>query len=208
MRASRRESADGRSSLGRTMRVRADSERSATSRRAALRARIQLSARVHRSASTSSARRTASPAEMVTLGGTKMDEAARYRVIVDRISHEVEYLPRRDEARGAAGHLRHQQPVLVDGRRQVLQLLGDGEARRRHSADGPPAAEGLSGRHRPHRGITAQPRVPDRLGRRCSTTSAVRRSSSRTRAAAGSTSTRWPTSASCSKPTSARRRTA
>ncbi len=30
-------------------------------------------------------------AEMVTLGGTKMDEPARYRVIVDRISHEVEY---------------------------------------------------------------------------------------------------------------------
>src|SRR4030095_2774116 len=29
-------------------------------------------------------------AEMVTLGGTKMGEAARYRVIVDRISHEVE----------------------------------------------------------------------------------------------------------------------
>jgi hypothetical protein len=30
-------------------------------------------------------------AEMVTWGGTKMDEPARYRVIVDRISHEVEY---------------------------------------------------------------------------------------------------------------------
>lgn len=30
-------------------------------------------------------------AEMVMLGGTRMDELARYRVIVDRISHEVEY---------------------------------------------------------------------------------------------------------------------
>ena len=30
-------------------------------------------------------------AEMVTLGGTRMDGAAPYRVIVDRISHEVEY---------------------------------------------------------------------------------------------------------------------
>jgi hypothetical protein len=30
-------------------------------------------------------------AEMVKLDGTKMGEAARYRVIVDRISHEVEY---------------------------------------------------------------------------------------------------------------------
>ena len=65
-------------------------------------------------------------AEMVKFGGTKMDEPARYRVIVDRISHEVEYY------RGALKHavlqgtLRHQQPVLVDGRRQVLQLLGHG----------------------------------------------------------------------------------
>ena len=30
-------------------------------------------------------------AEMVTFAGTRMDEPARYRVIVDRISHEVEY---------------------------------------------------------------------------------------------------------------------
>jgi hypothetical protein len=37
-------------------------------------------------------------AEMVTFGGTKMDEPARYRVIVDRISHEVEYY------RGALKH--------------------------------------------------------------------------------------------------------
>jgi len=37
-------------------------------------------------------------AEMVTLGGTKMDAPAEYRVIVDRISHEVEYY------RGALKH--------------------------------------------------------------------------------------------------------
>jgi hypothetical protein len=37
-------------------------------------------------------------AEMVTLGGTKFDDPARYRVIVDRISHEVEYY------RGALKH--------------------------------------------------------------------------------------------------------
>ncbi len=37
-------------------------------------------------------------AEMVKLGGTKMDEPAAYRVIVDRISHEVEYY------RGALKH--------------------------------------------------------------------------------------------------------
>ena len=37
-------------------------------------------------------------AGMVKFGGTKMDDAARYRVIVDRISHEVEYY------RGALKH--------------------------------------------------------------------------------------------------------
>jgi hypothetical protein len=37
-------------------------------------------------------------ADMVKLGGTKMDEPAAYRVIVDRISHEVEYY------RGAMKH--------------------------------------------------------------------------------------------------------
>ena len=36
--------------------------------------------------------------EMVKLGGTKMDDPAQYRVIVDRISHEVEYY------RGALKH--------------------------------------------------------------------------------------------------------
>ncbi len=30
-------------------------------------------------------------AEFVKLGGTKMGEPARYRVIVDRLSHEVDY---------------------------------------------------------------------------------------------------------------------
>jgi hypothetical protein len=37
-------------------------------------------------------------AQMVTLGGTRMDDPARYSVIVDRISHEVEYY------RGAMKH--------------------------------------------------------------------------------------------------------
>src|SRR4026208_78045 len=36
--------------------------------------------------------------EMVKFGGTKMDEPSEYRVIVDRISHEVEYY------RGALKH--------------------------------------------------------------------------------------------------------
>jgi hypothetical protein len=47
-------------------------------------------------------------AEMVSLGGTRMDEPARYRVIVDRISHEVEYY------RGAMKHAVLQGTYLIN----------------------------------------------------------------------------------------------
>jgi hypothetical protein len=47
-------------------------------------------------------------AAMVKLGGTKMDEPARYRVIVDRISHEVEYY------RGAMKHAVLQGTYLIN----------------------------------------------------------------------------------------------
>ena len=74
-------------------------------------------------------------------------------------------LPRVPEARRARGDLRHQQPVLVDGRRQVLQLRRGAEDRGRGAEDGRAAAEVLSGRHRPDVRIAAQPRLPHRLGR-------------------------------------------
>ena len=47
-------------------------------------------------------------AEMVKLGGTKMDEPARYAVIVDRISHEVEYY------RGAMKHAALQGTYVIN----------------------------------------------------------------------------------------------
>ena len=154
------------------------------------------------------ARRTASPREFVKLTGTKMGEPSGYRVIVDRISHEVEYLPRLPEARGARGHLRHQQPVLVDRRRQVLQLLGGAEARRRRAEDGRAAAEGLSGGHRPDRRVAAQPRLSDRLGR----PARLRRPSGDSEAVLGrrleARLQGERSRRSCSRPTTAPRRTA
>ena len=113
------------------------------------------------------------------LSGDRRSDLARGRV-----------LPRRLEARRAAGQLRHQQPVLVDGGRQVLQLLGDGEAWRGDSQDGAAAAEGISRGRRSHRRVSPQPRRSRSIGTRSSITSAVRRSSNRIRAAAGNTSTR------------------
>ena len=85
-------------------------------------------------------------------------------------------LPRLPQVRRAERHLRDQQPVLVDGRRQVLQLRADVAARRRHPEDRAAAAEGLPARRRHPAGVAAQPRLPDRLGRAAATTSACRRS--------------------------------
>ena len=56
-----------------------------------MRPRVFVSAGVPRSRQHARPRRTASPREFVKLTGTKMGEPSGYRVIVDRISHEVEY---------------------------------------------------------------------------------------------------------------------
>ena len=74
-------------------------------------------------------------------------------------------LPRVSQTRRARGHLRHQQPVLVDGRRQVLQLRRRVQARRGDSQDGAAAAEGLSRHRGPDVGVAEEPRVPRGLGR-------------------------------------------
>ena len=63
-----------------------------------MRPRVQFSSGVHRRAVNEVGAPHGITAEMVSLGGTKMDEPAKYRVIVDRISHEVEYY------RGALKH--------------------------------------------------------------------------------------------------------
>ena len=85
-------------------------------------------------------------------------------------------LPRRAEARRAAGQLRHQQPVLVDGGRQVLQLLGDGQARGGDPEDGAAAAEGLSDGRRSHAESLRNLEYPGRLGRAARLRRAARRS--------------------------------
>ena len=76
-------------------------------------------------------------AEAVSIGGIRMDEPQRYRVIVDRISQE----------RRPHGHDSHQQSLLVERGRQVFQRRIGHTARRRDSADGDPSAQGTPRGH-------------------------------------------------------------
>ena len=74
-------------------------------------------------------------AEFVKLGGTHGRGRPGYAVIVDRICHEVHYYRSFLKDATLERDVHHQQPVLVDGRRQVLQLLRRREARRRRAED-------------------------------------------------------------------------
>ena len=60
-------------------------------------------------------------AEFVKLGGTRMNEAAEYSVIVDRISHELEYY---------RGYLKHAGPLVsIDGEAiDISDIQADAEA--------------------------------------------------------------------------------
>ncbi len=105
---------------------------------------------------------TPSPPNSCTIGGIRMAEPSPYHVIVDRISHDIPFyrgylknaaLPRRD---------RHQQPLLVERRRQVLQLRAGAQTGRRHSAHRAAAAQAASAGH--HRPLHAQPALPHAVG--------------------------------------------
>ena len=147
-------------------------------------------------------------AEMVSLGGTRMVEPARYRVIVDRISHEVEYYRAYLKHAVLQGTYVINNPFWWTADDKFFNYALAQQAGRRDSEDGRAAAEGLSGRHRPDAPSRCGTSSIRSTGTACSTTSAARRSSSRIRAAAGSTSTRSTTATSCSRPTIAPRRTA
>ena len=97
-------------------------------------------------------------------------------------------LPRVAEERGARRHVHHQQPVLVERRRQVLQLRAGAPSSASRSRRRCSCRTRTSARHdRASRCATSSTRS---TGRRVRATSASRRSSSRSTAAAGGTSTR------------------
>ena len=147
-------------------------------------------------------------AEMVKLGGTRMDEPARYSVIVDRISHEVEYY------RGAMKHAVLQGTYVINNpfwwtaddkyfNYSVMAKLGVAIPRTvLLPQKGYPADIDLDAR------VAAQPDLPDRLGR----PARLRRTPGDPQALLGrrleARLQGRTTSRSCSRPTTARRRTA
>jgi hypothetical protein len=102
-------------------------------------------------------------AEFVQIGGVRMDRASRLRR--GRRSHLARHplLPRVAQDSRTRRCLHRQQPVLVQRRRQVLQLRSGRPDRRGGAADGGAAAQGTPGRH--DRPVDAQPDLPAELGR-------------------------------------------
>ena len=73
-------------------------------------------------------------AEHVHIGGIKMAEPSGYRVIVDRISHDIAFYRAYLKNAVLNGTHSHQQSFLVGRRRQILQLRAGIENRRRRAA--------------------------------------------------------------------------
>ena len=104
-------------------------------------------------------------AEIAKIGGTPERYTAPYRVLIDRISHEVPHSPVASQSGGAGRHLRHERPLLVDCGRQVLRLFVGVEDRCVGAAHCPTAAAVIGQEVDRQEPLASQSRVPARLGR-------------------------------------------
>ena len=117
-----------------------------------------------RSSSASTASRSPDvTAEFVQMGGVRMAEPSRYAVIVDRISHDVPFYRAYLKNAALDGTYIINNPFWWSADDKFFNYALADAARRRHPADGHPAAQGASGGH--HRPVDAQPALPARLGR-------------------------------------------
>ena len=75
---------------------------------------------------------------VLEIGGTRMNEANPYAVIIDRISHEIPYYRTYLKNAVLQGHDRRQQSLLVERGRQILWRVPAGQtghqARQNHRA--------------------------------------------------------------------------
>ena len=97
-------------------------------------------------------------AEFVQIGGVPMNAPCKYRVIIDRISHDIPFYRAYLKQAALAGTYVVNNPFWCERRRQVLQLRARRPARRGGAADGRAAAQGASAGH--HRQVDAQPAFP------------------------------------------------
>ena len=89
-------------------------------------------------------------AEYIQLGGTKLNEPVPYRVILDRMSHEVPYYSVYLKMAALQGTYCINNTFWRTRRRQVLRLRRRREAGHRGAEDGGPAQPVVHGRrHRP-----------------------------------------------------------
>ncbi len=116
-------------------------------------------------------------AEFVEIGAIRLDRPPAWAVIVDRISHDIPFYRAFLKHAVLHGTTVINNPVLVVGGRQILQLFAGREAGSGRSADRHPAAQALPARH--HRPLHAEPAVSAGLGLASSTTSDFPRFSSR-----------------------------
>ncbi len=103
-------------------------------------------------------------AEFVEVGAVRMDEPARYRVIVDRISHDIPFYRAYLKNAVLAGTTVINNPFWWSADDKFFNYALATAARRGDAADGAAAAQAASARH--DRSVDAQPAVPARLGRR------------------------------------------
>ena len=88
-------------------------------------------------------------AEHLKVGGVRMAEPCGYDVIIDRISHDIPFYRSYLKNAVLTGTKVINNPVLVERRRQVLQLRAGRETRRRGAADRAAAAQEASRRAPP-----------------------------------------------------------
>ena len=103
----------------------------------------------------------------------RMDEPERYRVIVDRISHDIPFYRAYLKNAALAGTTVINNPFWWSADDKFFNYALATRLGRRDSADGAPAAQDAPARH--HRPVDAQPAIPAELGRACSRTSGSRR---------------------------------
>ena len=102
-------------------------------------------------------------AEFVSIGAVRMDEPRRYRVIVDRISHDIPFYRAYLKNAALAGTTVINNPFWWSADDKFFNYALADAARRGDSADGAAAAQACIRRH--DRAVDAQPAVPARLGR-------------------------------------------